>query len=463
MPTLLQELRGDARSREIAAEALELIAAMYPICRSITGNGVRRTLDLVETWVELARTELATGTVLFDWEVPREWNIRDAFIKGPDGQRLVDFRAHNLHVVSYSTPVRCTLTLAQLQPHLHSLPEHPDWVPYRTSYYRDSWGFCLSHRDRERLGPGPYEILIDADLVPGHLTYGEAVVPGSPGNGEAIVYTHVCHPSLANDNLSGIAVAAALARELSRCRPRLTWRFIFGPGTIGSLAWLARNEARLGRVRGGLVIGLLGDAGPLTYKRSRRGDTATDRALSYALRACAVNARTIDFEPYGYDERQFCSLGFDLPIGRLTRSANGCYPEYHTSADDLALLHADSLAESLRVLATAIEVIDANRRLDNLSPKGEPRLGKRGLYGDMGGSAPGRFEHALLWLLSFSDRQHDLVAIAERSGLEFELLVRAGAALEKAGLVRDADAVVTGGPAGTGPAGGNLGATHEGE
>lgn len=448
MATLLEQLRGESRSRETAAEALELIRTLYPICRSITGNGVRRTLDQVETWVALARTELATGTPLFDWEVPREWNIREAFVKGPDGQTVIDFRQHNLHVVSYSTPVHCTLTLEQLQPHLHSLPEQPDLIPYRTSYYRDNWGFCLRHRDRERLGPGPYEVFIDADLAPGHLTYGEAVIAGSSGDGEAIVYTHVCHPSLANDNLSGIAVAAALARELRCARPRLTWRFIFGPGTIGSLAWLARNEGRLDRIRGGLVIGLLGDAGPLTYKRSRRGDTATDRALGYALTLCSAKASLIDFEPYGYDERQFCSPGFDLPVGRLTRSANGCYPEYHTSADDLALLRPQSLAESLRVLATAVELMDGNRRLVNLCPKGEPRLGKRGLYADMGGTAPGQFEQALLWLLAFSDGQHDLVAIAERSGLEYDLLIRAGGALQKAGLVRDADAADSAGPVG---------------
>jgi aminopeptidase-like protein len=439
MATLLEQLRGETRSREAAAEALALITTMYPICRSITGDGVRRTLDQVETWVALERTELPTGMALFDWEVPREWNIRAAFVKGPDGQPVIDFRESNLHVVSYSTPVHCSLTLEQLQPHLHSLPEQPDLIPYRTSYYRENWGFCLRHRDRVRLGPGPYEVLIDADLAPGHLTYGEAVIAGTPGEGEAIVYTHVCHPSLANDNLSGIAVAAALARELRRASPRLTWRFIFGPGTIGSLAWLARNEERLDRIRGGLVIGLLGDPGPLTYKRSRRGATATDRALAYALKLCSAQAKFTDFEPYGYDERQFCSPGFDLPIGRLTRSANGCYPQYHTSADDLSLLRPESLAESLRVLATAIELIDGNRRLVNLSPKGEPRLGKRGLYGDMGGSAPGQFEQALLWILSFSDREHDLLSIAERSGLEYGLLLRAGEALEKAGLARTAE------------------------
>lgn len=437
MPTLLEALRSPAQSLRTAQEAIGLIEELYPICRSISGNGVRRTLDRVEAWTPLERTELASGTPLFDWEVPPEWNIRDAFIMDGEGRRVVDFRAHTLHVVSYSTPFRGTLTLEQLQPHLHSLPERPDWIPYRTSYYRPNWGFCLAHRVREQLGPGPYEVLIDADLAPGHLTYAEAVVPGAAQD-EAIVYTHVCHPSLANDNLTGIAVAAALAQQLRQSRPRLTWRFVFGPGTIGSLAWLSRNEDRLGRIRGGLVIGLLGDPGALTYKRSRRGDCMTDRAVAHALKTDGVCFAQTDFEPYGYDERQFCSPGFDLPVGRLTRSANGRYPEYHTSADDLSIISPEQLAESIRVVARSIELIDANRRLVNLSPKGEPRLGKRGLYGDLGGAAPGQLEHALLWVLSLSDGGHDLLQIAERSGLDFDLIVRAGQALETAQLVRGA-------------------------
>jgi aminopeptidase-like protein len=408
--------------------------AMYPICRSITGDGVRQTLDLVQQWIPLERTEVPSGTAALDWEIPNEWNIRDAYIADKEGHRIVDFRAHSLHVVSYSAPVRRSMMLDELKPHLYSLPDRPDWIPYRTSYYREHWGFCLRHRDLVRLGPGPFEVVIESALVPGSLTYAECVVPGST-DGEAIIYTHTCHPSLANDNLTGIAVAAALAREMRKERPRLTWRFIFGPGTIGSLAWLARNEQYLGRVRTGLTIGLLGDPGALTYKRSRRGDSVTDRVAEHVLRGLAPSVRIMDFEPYGYDERQFCSPGFDLPVGRLTRSPNGQYPEYHTSADNLELLQPACLAESIRALANMIAVLDENRRLQNLSPKGEPRLGKRGLYGSMGGTAPGVFEHALLWVLSFSDGEHDLLSIAERSGMDFELLAQAATALEDAGLV----------------------------
>jgi aminopeptidase-like protein len=250
------------------------------------------------------------------------------------------------------------------------------------------------------------------------------------------VYTHNCHPSLANDNLTGIAAVTAIAGAMRAEKPRLTWHFVFGPGTIGSLAWLSRNEPRLERVRAGLTAGLLGDKGALTYKRSRRGDRVTDRAAQHVLPRVAASARFLDFEPYGYDERQFCSPGFDLPVGRLTRSPNGQYPEYHTSADNLDLLKPECLAESIRTLTNMIAVLDENRTLRNLSGKGEPRLGKRGLYGSVGGAMPGEFEHALLWVLSFSDGEHDLLAIAERSRMDFELIARAAGALEEAGLAR---------------------------
>ena len=435
---VLEELQRDTASREAATAALGLMKSMYPVCRSITGNGVRRTFDLVGNVVPLERIEVPSGTPVFDWEIPREWNIRDAFIADAAGRRVVDFRAHNLHVVNYSAPVDRTMTLGELQPHLHSLPDRPDWVPYRTTYYRETWGFCLRHRDRQALGPGPYRVVVDSTLEPGHLSLAESVVEGSTG-GEAIVYTHSCHPSLANDNLTGIAVAAALAGALRAERPRLTWRFVFGPGTIGSLAWLSRNEHRLPRLRAGLTIGLLGDAGPLRYKRSRRGDTVTDRVAAYVLGREPFAGLLSDFEPYGYDERQFCSPGFDLPVGRITRSPNGTYPEYHTSADDLSLVTPEQLAESIRAVATTISLLDANRTLLNLSPKGEPRLGKRGLYGSVGGAGPGEFEHALLWVLSLADGKHDLLAMAERSGMSFELLDQAAGALENAGLLRTID------------------------
>jgi len=435
---VLEQLRGEFASRKAASAAFELMRVLYPICRSITGDGVRRTLDLIGERIPLERTEVPSGTAVYDWDVPREWNIRDAYIADASGRRVVDFREHNLHVVSYSVPVDRSMTLDELQPHLHSLPGHPDWIPYRTSYYADDWGFCLAHRVREALAPGTYRVVIDSRLAPGHLSYAESVIEGTTQD-EAIVYTHTCHPSLANDNLTGIAVATALADALGRDRPRLTWRFVFGPGTIGSLTWLHRNEARLARLRAGLVVGLLGDRGALSYKRSRRGDTVTDRAAALVLGSPGTPGVLTDFEPYGYDERQFCSPGFDLPVGRMTRSANSHYPEYHSSADDLSLVGEDALAESIRALARTVSIVDANRRVLNLNPRGEPRLGKRGLYGSVGGLAPGEFQHALLWVLNLADGSRDLLGISERSRLSFETIDRAASALEDAQLLRVLD------------------------
>ena len=282
MALQLDDLLDDAGAAAAGERTWSLVEALYPLCRSVTGDGVRATLDRIGECLPLQRTEVPSGTPVHDWEVPREWNVRDAWIADADGRRVVDFRAHNLHLMSYSVPVRRTMTLAELQPHLHSRPDRPDDIPYRTSYYREQWGFCLRHRDRERLGPGPYEVVVDSTLAPGHLSLAESVVPGRSAD-EVIVYTHTCHPSLANDNLSGIAVAVELARALRRTTPRRTWRFIFGPGTIGSLTWLALRRDVLPRVRAGLVLGLLGDAGPLQYKPSRRGDTLTDRAAAQQL------------------------------------------------------------------------------------------------------------------------------------------------------------------------------------
>lgn len=417
---------------------LALAEQLYPLCRSVAGPALRQSFDLIEQWIPLRRTEVPSGTKVYDWEVPREWLVRDAYIADANGRRLIDWRRHSLHVVNYSVPVRATMIRHELDPHLHSLPEKPDWIPYRTSYYRDDWGLCVSQRDREALGPGPFEVVIDAEHRDGALTYAECIVPGR-GEDFAIVYVHSCHPSLANDNLSGIVVAAALADALRRETPRLTWRFVFGAGTIGSLAWLSKNEADLSRLRAGFTLGLVGDQAPITYKRSRRGDTATDRVAELILERSGQPHRVVDFEPYGYDERQFCSPGFDLPVGRLSRSQHGEYPEYHTSADDLSLLSSESLAGSIAVGASLIGAIDANRLMVNLSPKGEPRLGKRGLYGALGGLSPRESEQALLWVLSYSDGQCDLAAIARRSGLPFAGVVDAAAALESAGLLAELD------------------------
>lgn len=404
---------------------------LYPICRSITGAGTRATLDMVSRIVPLERVEVPTGTKVFDWDVPREWNIRDAWIKNAAGERVVDFQRHNLHVMSYSTPVRARMSLAELRPHLFSLPEQPTWIPYRTSYYRDNWGFCLTHEALQALPEGEYEVCIDSTLEPGALSFGQAVLPGDSSE-EILIWTHVCHPSLANDNLSAIAVAAHLARSLAT-RPRaLTYRFVFAPTTIGAITWLALNEAHVGRIKHGLVLASLGDRGPFVYKRSRRGDAEVDRVVEHVI---GTEGSVEDFSPYGYDERQFCSPGFNLPVGRFSRTPNGRYPEYHSSADNLDFITAESLGASLEACERICGVLEGNVRYRNLLPKCEPRLGPRGLYRNATGRNPSEFEHALLWVLNQSDGTRDLLSIAQRSRLDFTVIANAATAARDAGLL----------------------------
>jgi aminopeptidase-like protein len=408
---------------------------LYPICRSITGAGVRETLHLIQARIPLLIREVPTGTRLFDWEVPDEWNVEDAFVADGDGRRVIDFRQHNLHLVSYSEPVRTTLTRAELLERVHVLPERPDWIPYRTSYYERCWGFCMAARQCAALPQGRYRVEVRSSLARGSLTYGELTVRGASPE-EVLLFTHVCHPSLANDNTSGMAIATALAEWVAREPRRFTYRFVFAPGTIGSLAWLKANEGRLKHVRHGLVLALLGDPGPLTYKRSRREDREIDAIAAYVL---AGHGRVVPFSPYGYDERQLCSPGFDLPVGRLTRSVNGGYAEYHTSADNLEFITPQALAESLATCQEMVTIIETNARYLNRAPKGEPRLGKRGLYGALGGREPAEREHALLWVLNQSDGAHSLLDIARRSGLGFAVLRTAAAELQRAKLLRVAD------------------------
>jgi aminopeptidase-like protein len=386
--------------------------------------------------------EVPSGTRVLDWTVPKEWNMRDAWIANSRGERVVDFRDSNLHVVNYSVPVRATMSLAELRPRLHTIPEHPERIPYRTSYYAESWGFCLSQQTLDSLPDDAYDVCIDATLAPGSLTYGEYVVRGATDD-EVLVSCHCCHPSLANDNLSGIAVAVELARRLTARAGELrhTYRFLFIPGTIGSITWLARNREAASRIRHGLVLSCLGDAGPLTYKRSRRGDALVDRAAQHVLERSFASDRVRDFVPYGYDERQYCSPGFNLAVGCLTRTPNGEYPEYHSSADDLELVRAESLAESLAACERIFEVLEHNAAYLNLSPCGEPQLGRRGLYRAGGGhtSLP-NYEMALLWVLSFSDGSHSLLDIAERAELEFGVVRRAAVDLAEHQLLRLASA-----------------------
>ena len=414
----------------------------YPICRSISGDGVRRTLDLITEalpeGVDLRRTGVPSGTQVFDWTIGDEWNVGEAWVAAPDGRRVADVDAHTLHLVGYSAPVRTRLSLDELDQHLHSLPDRPDWIPYRTSYYHRDWGFCLSHRERVALEPGDYEVVVDTTLAPGELVYGEVEIPGDTPN-EVIISSHVCHPSLVNDNLSGVAVALELIREIGRLERRhFTYRFLFAPGTIGSLTWLSRNRDSLDRVRHGLVITGLGGGGPLVYKQTRHGDRLVDEATAHVVRARGGEVR--GYSPYGYDERQFNALGFDLPVGRLTRTPHGEYPEYHTSADDLDFVADAELADALDALMEILAVLEGERTYVNLSPHGEPQLGRRGLYPTTGGRAASDAVMAMLWTLALSDGETSLLQVAQKSGLRFADLRRAAISLEAAGLLEEGSA-----------------------
>ena len=414
-----------------------LASELFPICRSISGNGVRETLHALRQRIPLDLCEIPSGTRVLDWTIPDEWNITDAYIATAAGQRVVDFRASNLHVVSYSEPMQANMTLAELSPHLHTHPGSQEWVPYRTSYYSRNWGFCLSQTQLAGLGDGPFDVVVDSTLEPGSLTYGELYVPGEQKQ-EVLLTTHICHPSLANDNLSGIVLLTELAATLAAAPHRLSYRFLFIPGTIGSIAWLAGNESIVPRIIAGLVVACVGDSGPISYKRSRRGDTVVDKAGMHVASHVA-DGRVLEFIPWGWDERQFNSPGFDLPVGCLTRSLEGEFPEYHSSADDLELIRPEHLEEALSAALTIVDILERDRAYLNLAPKGEPQLGSRGLYRGLGGADPGTRQLALLWVLNQSDGTHSLLDIAERSRMAFDDLAEAAQDLVDAELLSEGD------------------------
>lgn len=437
---IASSLGGVRRSLDVAragGEMFALIAELYPICRSITGDGVRQTLRRIRELIPLEVREVPSGTRVLDWTVPKEWNIRDAYIKDAAGERIVDFRRSNLHVVGYSVPVRTTVALAELEGHLFSLPDRPGWVPYRTSYYDETWGFCLAHAQRQALADGVYEVCIDASLEPGSLTYGELLLPGRRPE-EVLISTHICHPSLCNDNLSGIALCTFLARALAAVSLEYSYRFLFIPGTIGSIAWLALNEERVRLIRHGLVVTGVGAPGPLTYKKSRRGDAEIDRVAEVVLKHGGQPYQVVEFSPYGYDERQYCSPGFDLPVGVLSGVPHGKYPEYHTSADDLDFVKPAPLADALRTSLAFIEGLEGNRTYRSTNPKGEPHLGRRGLYRAIGGAGdPAGLQMAMLWVLNMSDGRHSLLDIAERARMSFDAVQEAAGILAAHGLLAE--------------------------
>ena len=438
---------GSAASLSSAATALPAMAEgsgaamhafceeLYPLLRSITGQGVRDTLAGIGKRIPMTVTEVPSGTPVFDWTVPPEWTVREAWIKDPAGEKIVDIARHNLHLVNYSGPFRRRLRLAELRPHLFSLPDRPDWIPYRTQYFKEDWGFCLTHRQLESLQDGEYEVCVDTTLAPGSLTFGECVLPGRSQE-EVLISAHVCHPSLANDNLSGIAVATFLAQALAGIDRHYTYRFVFAPSTIGVITWLAQREAVTARISHGLVISGVGDPGDYNYKRSRRGDAQIDDVMAYVLGQSGHAHHVNPFMPYGYDERQYCSPGFNLPVGCFSRSTYGSYPQYHTSADNLELVRPECLEQSLRLLLEGVSILERNRKLVNLNPKCEPQLGRRGLYSLIGGHNEGqKLQLAMLWVLNQSDGLKTLLEVARASNLPFDLVHEAAVALAQANLV----------------------------
>jgi aminopeptidase-like protein len=418
-------------------EMYRLIEELYPICRSITGDGLRATLRRIQKEIPIAIREVASGTQVFDWTVPREWNIRDGYVKNSAGERVIDFRRSNLHVVNYSVPIRARMPLSELREHLHTLPDRPDWIPYRTSYYKESWGFCLSQRQLDSLPDGEYEVVIDSTLEDGHLSYGEYLLPGETQD-EILISCHSCHPSLCNDNLSGMAMAVTLARELAEKPHRYSYRFLFIPGTIGAITWLSQNESTISRIKHGLVLAGVGDPGKFSYKKSRQGTAEIDRVAAHVMAKSSHTFEIAEFSPYGYDERQYCSPGINLAVGRFSRSPYGTFPEYHTSADNLDFVRPEALAQSLVICRKIFSVLENNKTYENQNPKCEPQLGKRGLYRAIGGQLDaGAREMAMLWVLNLSDGSHSLLDIAERSGLDFDAIEFSARALQEHGLLKE--------------------------
>jgi len=389
---------------------------LWPICRSITGPGVRQTLAILQRELPaLTVHEVPTGTRCFDWTVPDEWVIRDAYIADAQGRRVVDFAATNLHVVNYSEPVDCELDLSELQPHLHSLPDQPDAVPYVTSYYKRSWGFCLTDRVRQSLAPGRYRVVIDSELRPGSLTYGEWILPGETSD-EVFVSTYICHPSMANNELSGPCVTAELAKWLAKTPRRFTYRVIFIPETIGALVYLSRHLADLQqRVKAGFVINCVGDERAWSFMPSREGQTLSDRVARHVLRHVAPGYQEYSFLQRGSDERQYCSPGVDLPVCSVMRSKYMTFPEYHTSLDNFDLVTATGLGQAFEAHQRLVEVLEA-QCTPVATVIGEPKMSDRGLRPTTGKRGSAQSSRSLMNLLAYADGHRSLLEIAEVIG-----------------------------------------------
>jgi aminopeptidase-like protein len=444
------ETRPQPDWNELTARADELLRELFPICRSITGNGLRRTLELLRLRTPFALHEVPSGTICYDWTVPDEWNVRDAYVADSAGRRLIDFQANNLHLVNYSLPFEGQLTFDELAPHLHTLPDLPAAVPYRTTYYNRDWGFCLTDEQFQKLDrSASYRIVVDTTLAPGALTYGEALLPGRSGR-EFLLTTYVCHPSLANDNLSGVVLWTLLLGELQRraaTGPGLQhgYRFVIAPETIGALAYIARNEEAVRALAGGFVVATVAGPGPFGYKRTWRGDALIDRVVRLTFRELGLEYVEYPFDANGSDERQYSTPGLRLPVGMICKDKYYEYTYYHTSLDNLEFIRAGNLVETLKLYWLAIEKLEQDRVYRSLHPIGEPMLSKRGLYPKTGGairqtaaSATAHRERgyaveagdllygneldAIRWVLFYADGKTSLLEVAEKTGLPMRQL-----------------------------------------
>ena len=402
---------------KIGNEIYTLIKRLYPICRSITGDGNRKTLNIIKEYISLDVHEVPSGTKVFDWTVPKEWNIEDAYIKNSKGEKIIDFQKSNLHIVGYSVQFEGEMTLSELKEHLYTLPDQPDLIPYVTSYYKKIWGFCLSHNDFKQLKDDKYFVKVDTTLKDGSLTYGELIIKGETDK-EVLISTYICHPSMANNELSGPVITTFLAKYLleQKDKPYYTYRIVFIPETIGSVTYLSKYKDKLkDKVVGGYVITCVGNPGGFSYLKTRAENTLTDRITIHVLNNSNKKYKLYDFLSRGSDERQYNSPGIDLPIGSLMRSKYGEYPEYHTSGDNMNFVTSEALAESLEMYIKCLKAIEMNKKYKT-TVFCEPQLGKRGLYPTLSKKGNYYYVHDMMNVLAYSDGNHDLLWIAEKLG-----------------------------------------------
>lgn len=419
----------------IGKEMHSLIQQLFPICRSITGNGVRKTLKMISEHIPLKISEIPSGSKVFDWEIPKEWNIKDAYIKNKNGEKIIDFAKSNLHILHYSIPIKKKIKFEELKKNLYSIPEQPDLIPYLTSFYNENWGFCLSHKQLKNMKDEEYEIFIDSTLENGHLTYGELKIRGESEE-EVLLSCYVCHPSLCNDNLSGVSLLTFLAKKMSKMKLRYSYRFLFIPETIGAISWLSLNEKNISKIKHGLVATCVGDSGNSTYKKTREGNAEIDKIVEKVLIESGKPFKILDFWPSGSDERQFSSPGFNLKVGSLMRTVYDKFPEYHTSADNLDFVKAECLEDSFNKYLKTIYILEHNMTYKSLNPKCEPQLGKRGLYNIIGGKKhEGVDKMAIMWVLNLSDGKNSLLEISYRSKIDFIKIKNAADALYKNNLL----------------------------